>query len=174
MGQIHYATKVRLISAFCYNDKKLMQQAVQKFCDSVGDIDSTSQVFEFDHTPYYQKEMGKDLNKVYMSFKNLINPEEIIEIKHLSNSIEDQLSSNGQRNVNIDPGYIEIPKLVLATTKNYGHRIYLGKGIYGDVQLFWRDGAFQTNPWTYPDYKEIKSIDFFTDIRKKLLERGEK
>ncbi|HNY92028.1 MAG TPA: DUF4416 family protein, partial [bacterium] len=78
----------------------------------------------------------------------------------------------GRRRVNLDPGYSEAAKLVLATTKNFGHRIYLGQGIYGDVQLFWRKGRFQSNPWTYPDYLEAKSLEFFSALRQDYLKEG--
>ncbi|NIA31425.1 MAG: DUF4416 family protein, partial [Actinobacteria bacterium] len=102
------------------------------------------------------------------------DPMEIVSIKLKSNKIESFFSKDAKRSVNIDPGYIETPKLVLATTKNYGHRIYLGQGIYGDVQLYWRNGVFRTNPWTYPDYREMDTLNFLTKVRKKYLsQKGE-
>ena len=109
----------------------------------------------------------------YCYFKQHIGPMDIVLIKHQSNKIEEKYSSNGKRLVNIDPGYIETPKLILATTKNYSHRIYLGEGIYGDVQLIWRGGCYQANPWTYPDYLEKSSLDFFTQARNIYLKNKE-
>ncbi|RMD90947.1 MAG: DUF4416 family protein [Calditrichaeota bacterium] len=132
-----------------------------------GEEDVVVGPWNFDHTNYYEKEMGKDLNKVFLSFENLISSEQLVEIKLFCIELEEQFSYKNRRRVNIDPGYLELSKLVLASTKNYDHRIHLGKGVYGDVQLRFRGGQFVTNPWTYPDYQTSLTMEFFTRVRQK-------
>jgi len=174
MGDVKLAHKVLLITALCYNNEADMQKALQQMTLHYGPVKSASSPFPFHHTHYYQDEMGDHLFKYYCSFENLIDPMNIVDIKLTSNEIEKMLSNGDKRNVNLDPGYIEVPKLVLATTKNYGHRIYLGKGIYGDVQLVWRQGSFQANPWTYPDYLEPENLRFFINERNNYFQQLQK
>jgi hypothetical protein len=102
-------------------------------------------------------------------------------MKLLTNEIEAAFLSNGRRQVNIDPGYLTGANVILATTKNFDHRMYLGKGIYGDVHLRYRREKFHFNDWTYPDYKDMMVIDFFARLRKvymkefrKLLKKSKK
>ncbi|RKY87620.1 phosphoribosylformylglycinamidine cyclo-ligase, partial [candidate division KSB1 bacterium] len=113
------------------------------------------------------KEMGKNLKKRFLSFTELIYPDEITSIKIKTNEIEKKFTEKGKRKVNIDPGYISESKLILATTKNYSHRIYLNNGIYGDLHLIFKNGRFNPQPWTYPDYKEKFNLSFFEKVREK-------
>ncbi|MGQ9632316.1 MAG: DUF4416 family protein [bacterium] len=128
---------------------KVQSDLVEKF----GPIDYESETFPFDYTDYYRKEMGEPLHKKFIAFQRLISPDEIAEIKLFTNRVEEEYSVDGRRRVNIDPGYVEMSKLVLPTTKNYAHRIYLGKGIYAEVTLIFQDGEFRPTEWTYPDYR---------------------
>ncbi len=172
MGQPKLSAKVCLISALCYRDQCDAAKSLELLVEAFGPIQQMSSVFDFTHTTYYQKEMGSALKKFFCCFDNLIDPMDVVEVKLKTNAIEEHLNKDGRRLVNIDPGYLEAAKLVLATTKNFSHRIYLGKGVYGDVQLFWRQGRFQSNPWTYPDYLDSISLAFFTEVRKGYLQRG--
>ncbi len=138
--------------------------------DQFGPIADQTPVMEFQYTEYYQQEMGAPLLKLYYTFQKTIPPQDIVKAKLYTNQIEDRYGIDGKRQINLDPGYIELPKLVLATTKNFSHRIYLNKGIYGDIQLVWRGGAFQTNPWTYPDYKSTRVLGFFHTARQSYYE----
>jgi hypothetical protein len=90
------------------------------------------------------------------------------EVKLRTNTLERELSSCGKRAVNIDPGYITLSKAVLATTKNYSHRIYLREGIYAEITLAWEKGTFTPRPWTYPDYRTDTAVSFFNRARKLL------
>ena len=169
MGLVRLADKVYLISAICYNADININDILKEITDLWGPISVKGEDFEFTQTEYYQKEMGSNLVKFYCAFEQYIDPMRIVDIKHQSNNIEEKYTGPSGRNVNIDPGYIETPKLVLATTKNFSHRIYLGNGIYGDVQLIWRGGKFIGNPWTYPDYLTENALLFFTKIRRNYL-----
>ncbi|HOY43425.1 MAG TPA: DUF4416 family protein [bacterium] len=172
MGQVKIAPKVQLICAVCCRDEESSVQACEQLTQLCGPIASRTEPFAFIHTRYYQKEMGDRLQKFFCAFSRSVDPMQIVGIKLATNRIEEELAWEGRRRVNLDPGYIEAAKLVLATTKNFGHRIYLGQGIYGDVQLFWRKGRFQSNPWTYPDYLEAKSLEFFSALRQDYLKEG--
>ena len=85
--------------------------------------------------------------------------------KLITNFIESDLSTGGARRVNLDPGYMDAARVVLASTKDHAHRILLGKGIYGEVTLLYRDGAFRPLPWTYPDYREAATLAFLKGVR---------
>ena len=169
MGQVKIPKKVRLFCALCYTDPIIRDRAIEILENDRGTIIETSQPFDFDYTNYYSAEMGENLKKEFLVFGQLIDPVFITGIKLRTNAIEEELSLNGKRRVNIDPGYLEAAKIVLATTKNFSHRIYIGNGIYGDVQLYYRDGHYNTNEWTYPDYKTVDTITFFDRIRKEYL-----
>ena len=105
------------------------------------------------------------------AFEALIDPETLPEIKLESNRIEARWAVDGKRQVNLDPGYVSMAKLVLATTKNHGHRIYVGQGIYAEVTLQYRDKAFRPWPWTYPDYGTPRYCELFAHIRQRYLEQ---
>ena len=172
MGTAKLARPVIPICALCYQDDALLTLTLQKLTAAWGDLIRRSPVFDFTHTVYYAAEMGGGLRKLYCAFSREIDPMQVVDMKLESNRIETESAQEGRRRINIDPGYLEAAKLVLATTKNYSHRIYLGQGIYGDVQLFWRGGRFQSNPWTYPDYQEAPSLAFFTELRQHYLHHG--
>ena len=171
MGKVRIPNKVLLMTAVCCNSENMEQIAVEKLTGLFGPVEDRTSPFNFSHTHYYQEEMGNDLTKFYLTFTHLIDPSQIADIKLATNTIEDELSLSGSRNVNLDPGYIEVPKLVLATTKNFSHRVYINKGIYGDVQLYWQAGTFHANPWTYPDYVVPANLAFFNQQRQRYFKR---
>ena len=109
--------------------------------------------------------MGPQLTKKFFSFQTLVGMEFLVERKLFTISLEKKYALNGNRRVNIDPGYLELAKVVVATTKNFDHRVYLGRGIYGDVQLRYRGGKFVSNDWTYPDYRSPIFVQFIEAVR---------
>jgi len=166
MEKINYPPPAKLVLAMFSNNLELFRTLPEKLINLWGEIDFESPLFNFDHTSHYEKEMGSDLKKKFVSFEKLIPQEELVEIKLATNSLEQEyLSKEGGRAINLDPGYITAAKLVLASTKNYSHRIYLGKGIYGEVTLFFKQDSFQAHPWTYPDYQSEEAKSAFTQIR---------
>ena len=137
-----------------------------------GAVILKSDVMNFSHTTYYNKEMGSDLTRQWYVFGNLVLPDELVRLKHRANAIEKKyLSENGGRKVNIDPGLVSLSSLILASTKNYSHRIYLGQGIYAEVTLIYRDGRFSPLEWTYSDYRETMALAFFAEARAILKDR---
>ncbi|MFQ5648796.1 MAG: DUF4416 family protein [bacterium] len=156
---------VKFVLAVTYREPGLVQEALEPFSHECGKPDCNSPAFVFNHTRYYEKEMGQDLSKQFMSFENLGNREKLVELKLLALSVEQSLTQNQKRRVNLDPAYLELAKLVVASTKNFAHRIYLANGIYGDVQLQYRNGGFIPNSWTYADYRSDLMTEFLTRVR---------
>lgn len=113
--------------------------------------------------------MGEILSKKMVSFSDLTWAERLPDIKIASNEIEVAFSEGNKRRVNVDPGYLNASKVVLATTKDYGHRVYLGRGIFGDVHLRYVSHRFKPCEWTYPDYQEGFVLKFFEEVRKKYM-----
>ena len=165
MGQPNIPVDVKLFIAVTFNDKKIYEQINSILTQAFGFIDTFSEVYDFVYTQYYSREMGVDLKKQFWGFQKLIRPEELVDIKLKTNDIETQFSRDGKRQVNLDPGYLTGAKVILATTKNFDHRIYLGKGIFGDVHLRYREERFIFNDWTYPDYRDPIAIAFFSQLR---------
>jgi hypothetical protein len=111
--------------------------------------------------------MGWPLHRRFVSFEQLIRPLNVVEIKLTTNKIENDHLQDGKRQINIDPGYISLERLVLATGKNYAHRIYLSKGIYADLSLIFHKGSFDPLPWTYKDYASPETIALFNNVRER-------
>jgi len=170
MGIVQKVDKVKLLAAIAYKNDDDFHKVKAILESQFGEIDLESESFSFHHTGYYEEEMGKDLKKIFISFSDLIFPDKLAAIKLKTNEFEGDFLHNGNRTVNIDPGYISRAKLVLATTKNYAHRIYLRDSIYGDLHLFYKDDEFHPQPWTYPDYNEEFNRAFFKKVRQKYIE----
>jgi len=164
-----------LLAAFSRYDAALdwaREQASQRF----GPIAIRSDVFPFENTGYYERVMGSGLKKVFIAFENLIDPAQLAEIKHQTNEWEkfDQRANefSERRPLNLDPGYLTEAKLVLATTKDRDHRVYLSRGIYAEVTLYYQRGqGWKSREWTYPDYRNPAYHQFFTRCREYLRER---
>ncbi len=114
--------------------------------------------------------MGGPLYRRMLVFTALIQQSDLADVKHQTNAIEDLYAPNGRRAVNIDPGYLLRERFVLATGKNYSHRIFIGRDIYADLTLVYRNGAFQTLEWTYPDYADSRMRQFLKLVRKKYID----
>lgn len=136
---------------------------------SFGKIDLETALLPFVATRYYEREMGPQLQKVLWSFESLIAPDTLAGIKRATNTLERAFAAwDGQawrRRVNLDPGYVDLAKLVLATTKDREHRLYLGQGIYAEVTLRFTGGHFVPWAWTYPDYRTSEYLTFFEAVR---------
>jgi hypothetical protein len=174
MGTAKKPQKVKLVIGMLAKNKKLFDMAEEFFIKRFGPIDYESPALLFNYTDYYKKEMGSPLKRQFISFEKPISPEKITDIKLFTNSIEEKLCVHKKRRINIDPGYMSDSKLVLATTKEHFHRIYLNKGIYAEVTLYWRKGSFQPFEWTYPDYRTREYIDILNAIRKVKCKTGQR
>jgi hypothetical protein len=159
------ADDVKLVASLFSPEEKTLEEVTLKLQAMCGAADWVSPPLFFDRTRYYEKEIGWPLHRRFLSFKALIRPEAIVDIKLQTNELEKEYLEEGKRRVNIDPGYVALERLVLATGKNYTHRVYLSKGIYADLTLVFHQGSFQTLAWTYRDYAEPAVIGYFNDIR---------
>jgi len=150
----------------------LFDKVEKILCQKFGPADFKSEILDFNFTDYYEREMGTGLKRRFLSFKRNIVPRDLSHIKLYTNRIEKKFSkSNGSRKVNIDPGYLTLSKLVLATTKDYQHRLYLDNGIYAEVTLRFKGKSFTIWEWTYPDYRSPAYISIFNHIRNNLLSK---
>lgn len=174
MGQIAKHAQVKLIIGLIAR-QEFLAIARSRLEKAFGKIDFNSEILEFDSTRYYAKEMGAGLKRQFISFARLIKPEALLNIKLKTNKIENKFfSCRHKRNVNIDPGYLSVSKLVLATTKDHQHRIYLGKGIFAEVTLRYRDKTFCPWAWTYADYCTVEYVNIFNHLRDELVKNGSK
>jgi hypothetical protein len=169
MGAPHQPSPVLLLIAASsrYDDALAwgLLQAEREF----GPVATVSAAFDFSETNYYAAEMGAGLKKQFWAFAATIDPGRLAAIKLATNLWEAEYAGAGlhpePRPLNLDPGYITLAKLVLASTKDHAHRIYLADGIYAEVTLSFRGGGWQAFDWTYPDYRRADFHDFFTQCR---------
>ena len=138
-----------------------------------GPIDYESRPLDFGKfTFYYNQEMGEGrIEGRIISFKELIHPAELPLIKRRTNTIEDQYREGENRQINLDPGFIHHSQFVLASTKHWGNRLYIGRGVYAEVTLIFVDGTFQPLKYTYPNYASPEYIEELTSIRKRYLKK---
>lgn len=159
----------KLVIGFFLKKKQLLEGIAQALSMLFGSIDIISSWMPFDYTSYYEREMGAPLFRRIFAFEKLIQQSALAQIKIKTNRIEEQYSQDGKRRVNIDPGYLVHERFVLASGKNYSHRIYLSEGIYADLTLIYHQGSFQKLPWTYPDYADRPMQKALERIRHKYV-----
>lgn len=163
------AKPAKLIVGLFTANKDLLPEVCTALDGLYGPIDLISRWFAFNYTDYYAAEMGAPLFRRMIVFKPLIQQPELAEIKVRTNVIEQQFLDGSRRTVNIDPGYMLLERFVLATGKNFAHRIYIGQGIYADLTLIYRKGTYSKLDWTYPDYGASAMISFLNRVRNKFI-----
>jgi len=130
------------------------ERAVRAMEEVWGRADLVSAPFEFTFTDYYTPEMGPNLQRFLASFERLVRPERLAEWKHEANAVERVfLTEDGRRRLNVDVGYLDLRRVVLASTKEGRQKIYIGGGIWADLILLYRKGGWQPLPWTFPDFR---------------------
>ncbi|MDM8551845.1 DUF4416 family protein [Desulfobacterales bacterium HSG2] len=157
----------KLVIGLFMKEKALSAPVARELAEKFGPVDMVSSWLPFDYTDYYEPEMGTPLFRRVLTFKRLIKQSLLPDIKIMTNDLELKYSENSKRRVNIDPGYMLHERFVLATGKNFTHRIYIGKQIYADLTLIYTKGSFQKLPWTYPDYADKKMIAYLDLVRKR-------
>ena len=164
MGKKGSFKKVNLFAGLIFRDRDIIPKITGDLTKEFSEEDLVSDIFTFDFTDYDYSEMGSPLFKLFVSFKELISPEILPEIKIITNKLEDHYSSNKKRIVNIDPGYISDSNVIIATTKNHYHRIPLGKGIYAHMEYIFKKRTLHTLEWTYPDFRSENYKSFFSEL----------
>ena len=172
MGQIHQVKLAKFIVGILAIEEKLLPAARDLLNKHLGTIDLCSPVWPFTSTKYYAQEMSESLYRQFVSLAQPSDPACLVDLKLASNAAElldaDNRGRPRQRALNLDPGYITPAKLVLASCKDYTHRIYLGGGIYAETTLGYSDGAWVCYDWTYPDYRTHAYQAFLTQVRDRL------
>ena len=158
---------VKLFSGVLYSNEELYEKALVLLSEKYGQIDYKSPKFDFVITNYYEAEMGAPITRTFISFREVINPKDIASIKIECNQIEKMLEIEGKRKVNLDPGYMDYDKVVLASAKYNAQKIYLDFGIYADPTLRYEKGHFKTSEWCFPDFKTGQYEHVFLHIRAK-------
>ncbi len=164
---------VKLVCGLLFRSEDSLESGLGSLKSEFGDIDFRSENLEFSYTGYYEKEMGTPLFRVFVSFQNLVDPADLSTIKNWTNRIErdNALTADGKRSLNIDPGYLNPTAYILATSKNYAHRIYLGKGVFAQQELLFERSRIRTLDWTYPDYRSFEYQEVLRKIRRIYLDQ---
>ncbi len=176
MGTLREAPAAKLFVGMLSADETLFEQALNRMVERYGPVDLKSSACLWNHTRYYEEELGPDLKRQFLFFQRPIPPEAISDAKRFTHELEVRWSRSTDRGpcrrINLDPGYLDSSKLVLATTKDYAHRIYLRDGIYAEVTLVYRDKSFRPLPHTYPDFRSEESIALFNRARGLITRAG--
>ena len=168
MGKIRKTFPVKLIVGILTSIPELFTETENEMIALFGAVDARSEIFHFDWTGYYDAEMGSPLHRRFLGFTDLIEAPAVVDAKIAANGMEAAIAEKYpgvQRPVNLDPGYLEQSKIVLASTKNFFHRILISRGIYAEVTLHYQDKRWKSFPWTFPDYGSEKYHPFFTSLR---------
>jgi hypothetical protein len=171
MGKPKEPVPAKLFMSLIALEDAAVARGLEDLASIFGKTDYISERFPFDFTNYYSKEMGEPLFRHFITFDHLMSVTSLPDVKRATNQLEERYAAaSGNRPINIDPGYICLEHVILATTKGYVHRPYLRDGIYADLTLIYRDRSFQPLEWTYPDYRQEMVIRLFNQIRRKYLE----
>lgn len=168
MAQLRKPFPVKLFTGVLTSRPEMLPELEQRLSALFGPVDTRGGPFSFDQTRYYDEEMGTPLCRYFFSFTPLIDAPQIAGIKVRTNELEAQFASRVpgiRRPVNLDPGYLEESKIVLASTKNFFHRILISGSIYAEVTLHYQDKRWQSFPWTFPDYKSGLYDPYFLSLR---------
>ncbi len=169
MGKIHEPVPVKLFVGVLSSISRLIPEVEEELTRIFGPSDSRSESFPFDFSSYYYRQMGAPIQRHFFSFRELVSPEAIAEIKVKTNDMEGSFSAKYQevkRPVNLDPGYLDLAKIVLASTKDFYHRILLSKGIYAEVTMHYESGEWRSFPWTFPDFRSGRYSSYFSALRR--------
>ena len=159
---------VKLTCGIIASEERFFIRAEERLILLYGSLDLTSSLFKFNFTDYYEKQMGKNLKRKFLSFTNLIPPEKLSEIKLRTNELEEKIRKElkaSHRIINLDPGYLTPSALIMATAKDFSHRIPLQQGIYAHLELLLSKKGVSILNWTYPDYRTEEYQKFFMEVR---------
>jgi hypothetical protein len=171
MGTVNNPKPVQFFTSIIYNDNIHIENVESDIREAIGSIMDRTAFMSFHYTHYYEKEMGSNLSRIFLLFEPLLRREQLPEIKLKTNNIETSYSQEGKRAVNIDPGYISLENVVLATTKGYAHRVYINYGIYAELTLIYHNNTYRPVEWTYPDYGSKEIVAIFNGWRNVLKEK---
>ena len=164
MGQINEYKKVKLFCGLIFSQIVVAENVKVILAEHFSAIDSQSALIPFALTDYYQVEMGTPLFRQFVSFRELVSPERLPEIKIYTNRVEKQLARAGKRTINLDPGYMSDANVIIGTCKNHYHRVPLKRGIYAHLEYVLKNKQISFLPWTYPDFQSESYLLFFRQL----------
>jgi len=166
------AEAVKLVVAALCSSPQALKNSLGKLQACRGEIDYRGPAHPFNLTDYYREEMGEELERTIISFQLPACPVELIELKHECVELERALADEaGRRTANLDAGYLDHGKLVLASLKPAGQKIYLGRGVYADLVARYGGGKYQPFEWTFPDFTSGIYDEDLALIRQRYLEQ---
>ena len=172
MAKPFFPEPVKLfVGLIIFEPEKNLSSVLSRLSSEFGEVEKLSSVIPFDFTNYYEHEMGNPLWRLWVSFKELFDYGELATAKLFTNSIEKDLSIGENRIVNIDPGVLTVLNVILASAKFAPQRVYLGKGIYAELELIYHHSGFEPLLWTYPDYRCDVALGFFNELRAMYISR---
>ncbi len=163
-----------MICGLLFSSRDVFSRAVNRLEARFGPVCIVSPEWNFTHTDYYSQEMGPDLIRVFLVFDRMVPQDCLVDAKLGCRAIEEEFMGETARGtpgrrVNIDPGLLTPERLVLATGKNFTHRIYLGSGVFAEITLMASRSGFKTLEWTFPDYASPDILEFWNGMRRKYL-----
>jgi hypothetical protein len=162
----------KLVAGVIFAREIFLEKSEEELKNLFGAVDMKSQVFPFDLTNYYEEQMGTNLKRIFLSFAELVPPESLSEMKTRTNALEEKIRRDSGENfrvVNIDPGILTASSLIMATTKDFSHRIPLAGGIYAHLEFLFAKDSIRVLDWTYPDFKREGCRKFFLETRRIYL-----
>ncbi len=153
-----------------YADPEIFERCLPELESGFGSVLLHSPVMGWDHSSYYSSELGMPIFRRFVFFKRIIDASLLPDIKVLTDDLEGLNLKEGRRQINLDPGYLTEAKVILASTKNYSRRIYLGKGIYAEQEYIFGRGNYQPLSHTYTDYKNPEYLKIFSTARRRFRE----
>jgi len=170
MGRIHSAPEALLFQGITYSDEQVLQEVLSSLENEQGPVLAAAGPHDFSaRTDYYEKEMGRNLRKLYLLFSQRMTVEDSWQYKLQSQALEAAFTEAGKRRVNIDPGLLTLYNFTLFSSKGFSHRIYLSLGIYSELTLLRKGGRWEKLPWTYPDYLDSTVLALLDRGREELL-----
>ena len=174
MAEARPFAPVKIVCGLISGREDFFREAEERLQTLYGPVDARSPAFDFDLTDYYQKQMGQHLKRLFLGFERLTDPASLSEIKLRTNELEDEIRARAGedfRVINIDPGILTSSALIMATAKDFSHRIPLQRGVYGHLELLFTKKSAKPLDWTYPDFRRDGYQVFFLEIRSRYLEQ---
>ncbi len=174
MRDVRTPQPVKLFVGMLSSYPELFSACTEILCRKLGPVEFESILFRWDTTNYYRDELGDNIMRKFLFFERIMDPGELPSVKHFTIEVERQFAVPGsgslRRRVNLDPGYVTEAKVVLATTKDFVHRIYIGENLYGEVTLRYgsKERSFMPHEHTYPDFRTKSYLDLFNGARDSL------